>query len=99
MANGKHARTRAVKATPKRQPDRLDDQEMSHLTGTAWRQCLREAHISVRQGARLIGVSKNTAQEYKLNGFVIPPLRSKKLAICFVKNLLLLLEIRNWRGA
>lgn len=68
---------------------------MSELTGTAWRQCLREKRVSLRLAARLIGVTKNTAEDYKRRGFEIPPLRSSRLAICFVRNLLLLLELRD----
>ena len=70
---------------------------MSQLTGTAWRQCLREKRVSVRHGAKLISVSKNTAQRYKSEGFEIPPLRSKKLALCFLRNLTLLVAIRDGR--
>jgi hypothetical protein len=72
-----------------------DDQNMSALTGTAWRQCLREKRVSVRLAAQLLGVSKKTAERYKRRGFEIPPLRSRRLAICFLRNLTLLVSMRD----
>jgi hypothetical protein len=43
--------------------------------------------------------SRSTVERIKKNGFVILPLRSRRLALCFAKNLHLLLEIRNGRPA
>ena len=43
--------------------------------------------------------SKSTVERWKKDGFVIPPLRSKRLALCFAKNLHLLLELRNGKAA
>ena len=74
------------------------DQEMSDLTGTAWRQCLREKRVSVRLGAELIGVSRKTAERLKSRGMEIPPLRSKRLALCFLRNLTLLVTLRDVGG-
>lgn len=95
----KHDTAVRRKATPKRPRNEAQVEKTSELTGTAWRQCLREKRVSVREGARLIGVTKNTAQRYKAEGFETPPLRSKKLARCFVKNLNLLLELRDGKAA
>jgi hypothetical protein len=70
---------------------------MSSLTRAALRQCLVEKSVSVRQAARLMGVSKATVERYVRTGFEIPPLRSSKLAWCFVTNLVLLVAIREGR--
>jgi transcriptional regulator with GAF, ATPase, and Fis domain len=61
--------------------------EMSRLTRTAFVQCLEESGVSVRGAARLLGCSKSTIERWRRDGFVVPPLRSKKLALCFAKNL------------
>ena len=75
------------------------DKKTYRLVGTALAQCIKESGVSVREAARLMRVAPSTVQLHMRKGFAIPPLRSKKLALCFVKNLHLLLEIRNGRAA
>jgi plasmid maintenance system antidote protein VapI len=74
------------------------DKKVSRLVGTALRQCLAETDTSVRAAASHMGVARSTVERWKRNGFVIAPLRSKRLALCFARNLHLLLEIRDGKA-
>lgn len=65
------------------------------MVATAFERCLEDAGISVRQAARILRCSKNTVERMKLNGVDLLPLRSQKLALCFAKNLHLLVEARS----
>lgn len=75
------------------------DEEVSRLVRTALAQCLTQEDVTVRQAARSFGVAKSTVERWKKRGFVIHVLRSRKLAACFLKNLRLLVAVRNGRVA
>jgi hypothetical protein len=90
------ARRRIRETTPN---DLRSDKQVSRLVGTALRQCLAQEGVSVRQAARLLRVAKSTAEKYRRDGFVIPILRSRRLSLCFVANLHLLVSMRNGKAA
>jgi len=64
----------------------------------ALRQCLREEKVSVREAAQAFGVAQSTVERWLKDGFVLPILRSRKLAPCVLSNLRLLVAVRNGRA-
>lgn len=93
----KHKSSVRREATPNNARSVRSDKNLSRLVGTALAQCLVESGTSVRAAAKYMRCSRSTVERWKRDGFVIPPLRSKKLALCFAKNLHLLVAIRNVR--
>lgn len=68
---------------------------MRQLSRAAFVQSLRDTGTTIRGSAALMRCSPGAAQRLAKNGSTILPLRSRKLAIPYVRNLLLLLSLRN----
>lgn len=61
---------------------------MSSLVRTALVACMKQERISVRAAARHFGVAKSTVERWRKKGFVIPVLRSRRVAPCFLRCLI-----------
>lgn len=71
------------------------DRKTSPLVMAALRQTLREEKLSVRRAAALMSVSRSTIERYLARGHEIPELRSHRIAWGFLRNLRVLVAVRN----
>lgn len=76
----------------------IDPKNPYLISRTALRNCLTETDTSVRRAAKGMRKAPSTVQRYLAEGFDIPPLRSPRLAACFVNNLRLLIAVRNGKA-
>jgi hypothetical protein len=94
MRTGKSApKKRRVALGKDRSPE-----EVSRLVGTACRASKREAGGSVRDIVRWTGLAKSTVEKHLAEGFDIPWIGPRRLAVPFLKCLLALVSERNHTG-
>lgn len=79
-------------------PNDLSDEEVSRLVGIALRQAMRDERVSVRHGAHGMRLARSTVEQHRKKGFVIPPLRMRRLAVPFLDKLSDLIAVRNGRS-
>lgn len=97
MANVKRSKSSRHSARPNNVTGDRSHQQVRQLVRAAFVQCLRDEGVSIRDSARFMRCSPTTAQRIASSGAELLPLRSHRLAWSFLKNLRLLVAVRNGR--
>jgi hypothetical protein len=95
LANVKNPRSARNPARRKAVPEELTEEQVYRLSRTAYQQTLVDLGASVRDAARWMDVSASTVQKLLEKGERIQALRSRRMTRAFLRNLVLLTEIRN----